>query len=256
MNNHIAILLREIANGENLAEVISVLEEDTVKGYERVKFLLGSSSLPVRVSLGKNTIGRSSCSIQVMIGDCGSEVEQICTRLRDFMDGITHNSEPKFLISPEETNEIWIGIDSEKSYSDDGDIDAQSVEDLYFLFEEVWGKADAAIEWVSDRNLPLEPPSSIERYQSNLRDPGPRVYETEDEYELALKAAINKEISSIKVPGRPDLKFRTEEELTRYLIDELPESLLIECEYEGESYLLEGARNRVYNKAYGLTERS
>jgi hypothetical protein len=172
------------------------------------------------------------------------------------MDGITHNSEPKFLISSRETSEIWIAIDSERSYSDDGNIDAQSVEDTYFLFEEVWGKADAVMEWARDRKLPLKPPSSIERYQSNLRDPGQRIYETDDEYELALKAAINKEISSIRVPGRPDLKFTTEEELTRYLIDELPESLSMECEYEGETYLLEGARNRVYNKAYGLTERS
>lgn len=256
MNKHIATLLQEIANGESLAEVISVLEEDTVKGYERVKFLLGTSSQPVRVSLGLNPIGRFSCSIQVMIGDCRTEVEQVCRRLRDFMDGITHNSEPKFFISSEETSEIWISIDSERSYSDDGNIDAQSVEDTYFLFEEVWGKADAVMEWARDRKLPLKPPSSIERYQSKLRDPGQRIYETDDEYELALKAAINKEISSISVPGRPDLKFTTEEELTRYLIDELPESLSIECEYEGETYLLEGARNRVYNKAYGLTERS
>ena len=86
MNKHIATLLQEIANGESLAEVISVLEEDTVKGYERVKFLLGTSSQPVRVSLGLNPIGSFSCSIQVMIGDCRTEVEQVCRRLRDFMD--------------------------------------------------------------------------------------------------------------------------------------------------------------------------
>jgi hypothetical protein len=256
MNTQIEILLQEIANGESVAEVIRILEEDTVKGYERVKFLLGSSSLPVWVSLGQNSTGRSWCSIQVMIGHCGSEVEQNCLRLSDFMDGMTHNSEPKFFISSQEASEIWIAIDSEKSYSDAGTIDAQSIEDLYFLFEEIWGKADAVMEWVRDRKLPLDPPSSIKWYQSNLRDPGQRVYKTDDEYELALKAAINKEISSIKVPGRPELKFATEEELTQYLIDELPDSLLIECEYEGESYLLEGARNRVYNKAYGLIERS
>jgi hypothetical protein len=246
-------------------EFLRIIGGDRPEGTLRI---LGSSSEPERaMSIFEFGFTEALCvvtasrisesaffgSLRLRVGELSGNSGLTLQRIDDFLAGKFSAFEPRGRVDMEEASEVWIEFDSISSFGDE--LPATSLEEvvdrLIVFFEEAQHAVSALEEWQQDLGDSLLTCESSTGGKEPLQDPRhwQKYVEERDKDELGLLA--DREVEKLVFAGRPNLKFHSISEAAEYLGMNYPESLEAECTYEGQTFFLQAAIQRINDKVYG-----
>jgi hypothetical protein len=192
-------------------------------------------------------------SLKLRVGELSDESALTLQRLNDFLGGKFISFEPKGGIDLEESSEVWVEFDSISSFREENPIESPEalLDQLVVFFQEAQNAESALEDWQQDLDDFLLACKSSTDGSEPLQDPGHLLEFVEERDQTELDALANMEMEKLVFLGQPDLKFHSVSEAAGYLGENYPESLDLKCVYEGQTYFLPAAIQRVNDKVYG-----
>ena len=192
-------------------------------------------------------------SLRLRVGQIAQGSILTLNRLSDFLAGKFVRFEPRGGIDQEEVSEVWVEFDSVMSYRDQFPIVSipELVDQLVVFFQEAQDAKSAIEEWQQELDDYLLPCESSTGGTDPLRDPNHWLDYVEERDKDELGSLMDREVEKFTFESYPGLKFHSLSEASSYLGANYPDSLELECTYEGQTYFFQAAIHRASEKVYG-----
>jgi hypothetical protein len=241
--------LLEYAGGSNGDRSLRKLSEETLEGGIVIcLFQLGGHEQTFVASFFGTGDGSLIASLRSRIGALDGPTQLDRLRISDFLSGkyINYAPRPHVDFDEDPDQEIWIEFDSLTSYGDPlmATDEDELLEQLIAFLEEARACQASVLEWQSD--LEESRQALIAEWSGGLEEP---TRESSYVDEVDYIALANHWTQKLTFIGDKGLRFETLRDAEQYLIDQIPESLELLCEHDGEVFTFENALIDIRNRA-------
>jgi hypothetical protein len=246
-------LLRILSGESERDSVIRVVGHEEDPESAIVSFLIGQRLLPCIAMRISTPEGYPLARLKIPYGVLSAESPMSLMRVQDFLDGKYLHLEPKAKVDLSDSGEIWIEFDSNASYFKKPDVStndevARELANFYFQALEASSDID---EWFEIHSIDAIHGGFHSESGISLQDPTRDHSLSSFSDQTDIDILIDREISTIFVPSQPDLRFSSIDDASAYLGEHYPESLTLECEYDGARYFLDATLKRIQQKVFG-----
>lgn len=251
--DHIFDSLLEYAGGTNRDDSVRILSRKPLEdGISICIFELGGYEQMYVASVFETGDGSVVGSLRLQVGKLNRETQLNRLRISDFLSGKYINYEPKPQVNFDEDqeDEVWIEFDSLISYyepnfpADEEELLSQ----LTSFLDEARGSHSAILEWQSD--LGEKESALVSSWTGGLEDPIRETSYLDDTDMDEFVALANYWTQKLVFQGKENLRFETLKEAEQFLIDQIPESLELVCEHDGEVMTFENALREIRNRSF------